>query len=182
MNDFDYSEFQTGPGENILAQLSATAVELKQAQAEEARLEQELKDAKARVRHLSERALPELMDAAEMSEFSTKDGIKIKVDERIRASIPAANHVNAMSWLEEHGHENLIKRQVIVEFDRDEEAWANKFQRDCEKRKKPLNAKTKKAVHPQTLAKLIKDELEKGTDVPLDTFGAFRQRFTKISV
>ena len=180
---YDYGDFQVPENtDDQLKHLTSTAAELKEAQAQEARLEEELKAAKARVKHLSERALPELMDAVGMEKFVTTDGIEIAVDERIRASIPAARHKEAMDWLDEHDFSDLVKRSFVIEFGRDDDKWASKFERDLKQRKKALNVKQAKKVHPQTLAKLIKDELEKGTAIPLDLFGAFRQRYTKIKV
>lgn len=177
---YDYSEFKDGPGDNVLAQLSAMAMEQKQAEAEVARLEEELKKAQAKLKDLSEHKIPELMDAAEVKEFTTKDGIKIKIVEKIRGSIPEANAPKAFAWLEEHGHDNLIKREFKIEFGKNEEAWARKFEADLKKRKRPLKVRLKRAVHPSTLASFINEQLENGVDFPMDTFGVYRQRFSKI--
>lgn len=179
---FDYSDYKAQPGDNLIAQISQTAVELKDAQALVANLEEQLQEAKKNVQHLSERVLPELMDAAEMTSFTTKEGIVIGVSERIRASIPAKTHKEALGWLEDNGEAGIIKRTFTIEFGRDDNKWADKFERDMKQRKKPLPVKRKAAVHPQTLAKAITDKLEAGVDVPMETFGAFRQRFSTVKV
>lgn len=177
---FDYSEFKDGPGDNLLARLSGLALDQKRAEAEVARLEEELKTAQARLRDIAEHQLPALMDEAEMSEFTTKDGIKISVKEVIRGSIPASNASKAFAWLEEHGHDNLIKREFKIEFGKDEEAWAKKFARDLAKRKRPLKVQLKRTVNPRTLQAFVREQLEEGVDIPLNLFGVFRQRFSKI--
>jgi Ribonuclease G/E len=179
---FDYSQYKTEPGDNLIQQISQTAVDLKDAQALVAALEDQLKEAKANVVHLGEKVLPELMDAAEMASFTTKEGIVVGVSERIRASIPAKTHKEAIAWLEENGEAGVIKRTFTIEFGRDDNKWADKFERDMKQRKKPLPCKRKTAVHPQTLAKTITDKLEAGVDVPMETFGAFRQRFSTVKV
>lgn len=179
---FDYSEYKPEAGHNLLAQITQTAVELKDAQALVASLEEQLKEAKGTVTHLGEHVLPTLMDEADLGDFTTKDGIFISVNERIRASIPARSHVEAIKWLEENGEDSIIKRQFTIEFGRDENGWADKFERDLAQRKKKLHCKRKTSVHPQTLAKAIGDKLAEGVEVPMETFGAFRQRFSTIKV
>lgn len=176
----DYSDFKDGPGDNLLARLSGLALDQKQAEAEVERLAEELKQAQNKLRDISEHQLPALMDEAEMKVCQTRDGITIKVVEKIRGSIPAPTAAKAFAWLEEHGHGNLIKREVKIEFGRDEEAWAKKFMADLAKRKKPLKHELKRGVHPSTLASFVTEQLQEGVDIPLETFGVFRQRSTKI--
>lgn len=178
----DYSAYKAGPGDNLLAQITAEALNQKEAEAEVARLEEELKAAQNRLKHIAEKVLPELMDKAEMTVCETADGIKVKIKEKIRGSIPKGQERPAFDWLEKHGHDKLIKRKVTIEFGREDQAWARKFAADCAKRKKPLNAKTEETIHPSTLSSFITERLNAGDDVPLATFGVFRQRTTEIEV
>lgn len=178
----DYREFKDGPGDNILAQISAVAQEQLEAEAKVARIEEDLRKAQAELRDIAENRLPALMDAAEQAKLTTKDGIEVQVSEKIRASIPEANKEKAFAWLEENNHGRLIKREFKIEFGKDEEAWANKFERDLARRKRQLRVARKKAVNPMTLASFVKEQLSEGVAVPLDLLGAFRQRFTKVKV
>lgn len=178
----DYSEFKDGPGDNILAQIASKAKEQVAAEAKVARLEEQLKEAQAELRMIAEQELPALMDAAEQVKLTTKDGIEIQVAEAIRANIPEANKDKAFSWLEDNNHGRLIKREFKIEFGKDEEAWANKFERDLAKRKKPLRVSRKKAVNPQTLSAFVREQLAEGVSLPMDLLGVFRQRFTKVKV
>ncbi len=177
----DYGE-REDIAEASLAELTRLAFAQQEAEAKVTQLEDDLKTAKVMLREISERRLPELMDSIGMEKFKTKDGIEINVRERIHASIPEINAGKAFSWLEEHGEGGLIKRQFTIEFDKAELAWAKKFEADCKKRKKPLRLKRKETVHPMTLGAYIGEALANGVDVPLDLFGAFRQRFTKINL
>jgi len=176
----DYSDYKVEPGANVLATLSQLADEQKQAEAEVARLEEELRSAQAKLRDLAEHRLPNLMNECGMREFTTKDGIKIKVVEKIRGSIPEAHATRAFAWLEEHGHDNLIKREFKIEFGKDEEGWAKKFQADLAKRKRPLKVQLKRAVHPSTLASFVNEQLADGVDFPMEMFGVHQQRSSKI--
>ena len=180
----DYSEYldDDAPGDNVLAMLSGLANAQQEKELEIAQLEEALTKAKAELRDISEHRLPELMEEVGMESFTTKDGLKITVRDVIRAGIPAKNPQPAFNWLEENGHGRLVKREFKIDFGKDEEAWANKFQSDLQKRKKPLRCNIKKSVHPQTLQAFIRERLEAGEDIPLDIFGAIRQKFTKVEV
>lgn len=177
----DYSEFKEGPGDNLLAQIAATALEQKEAEAEVERCEDALKLAQGRLRKISDEDLPALMDEAEMTTCQTRDGIVVKLQEKIRGSLPKGREQPAFDWLEEHGHDDLIKREFTIQFGKDEEAWAKKFEADLRKRKKPVNVARKETIHHTTLASFVTEQLEAGVAIPLDTFGVYRQRTTKIS-
>lgn len=178
----DYSDFKENePVDSVLAKISALAVEQKKAEAEVARLEEELKKAQDKLRDISEFRLPALMDSIEMTDFTLRDGSKIKVDEKLRASIPSIHETAAFKWLEENRQGGLIKRQFLIDFNREQEEWAAKFAKELSERDDPLNFKCKRSVHPQTLAAFVREQLEEGVAIPLDIFGVFRQRVTKIS-
>jgi hypothetical protein len=118
-----------------------------------------------------------------LDEVKTEDGLKVKIKSTLRASIPQEDiekQQKAFSWLEEHRHEHLIKREIKIQFGKSEEKWANKFEADLRKRKRPLIWDRKMTVHPKTLAAFLADELEKGTEVPMETFNAFPQKYSKI--
>jgi hypothetical protein len=176
----DYSQFKPEVGDNLLAQISVTALEQKEAEAEVERCEEALKAAQNKLRLISEKTLPELMDEAEMTTCETRDGIVVKVQEKIRGSLPKGREKPAFAWLEEHGHDDLVKRQFKIEFGKDDQAWAKKFEADLRKRKKPVAVTRSDTIHPSTLASFVTEQLQQGVDIPLDTFGVFRQRSTKI--
>lgn len=178
----DYSDFKEGPGDNLLAQISVTALEQKEAEAEVARCEEALKLAQAKLRRISDETLPALMDEAEMTTCETRDGIVVKVHEKIRGSLPKGRERPAFQWLAENGHDDLIKREFNIQFDKDEEAWAKKFESDLRKRKRPVNVARKDTIHPSTLASFVTEQLKSGVDIPLDAFGVYRQRSTKITI
>ena len=183
---YDWSQHSTseeqGVGDNAMARLSALAQEQVEVEAQIATLEAQLKDAKAALKDVREKRLPELMDDLGLTEFKTATGTKIKVGEHIRGGIPADNQEKAFAYLEGEGDGNLIKRQFVIEFGKGDEAWAKKFSRDLAQRKKKVNSKVKRAVHPQSLYAYVKQKLEEGVDFPMELFGVFRQRITKVEI
>lgn len=178
----DYTNYSEPVGEDKLSQLSDLAKQQVTLEHELLQAEAAVDKAKERIRIISEVSIPLLMEEVGMSEFSTKDGIKVRVAEDIRASIPKARQGEAVVWLDQHGFAGLVKRKFTILFGKDEESWANKFEADLRKRKRELNVGRDATVHPQTLKAWVKEQLECGTDLPLDLFGVFRQRVAKVEV
>ncbi len=181
----DYSEFQSSsPGDNLMARLEGLAQEQLDAEARLSNLEAQVDEAKAVVRRIKERELPNLLDEAQLgtSKIVTPNGIEIAMKEEIRGNIPKGKEKPAHEWLEENDNGGLIKRTVTIVFSKDEEAWAAKFKRDCAQRKKPLNLEIKRGVHAGTLRSFVKECLKNGVAIPMETFGVFRQRFTSVKV
>ena len=182
---FDFSEEDTtNEGEEItLAKLAKLAEEQERLEGLVADKMKELKEAQLQLADISEKRLPELMDELELKTFETSEGLKINIKETMRASITQSKpeqQQEAFTWLEDHGHGHLIKREFKIEFGKSENKWADKFERDLAKRKKPLRATRKMSVHSGSLAAFLAEELAKGVDVPLEIFNGFRQQYTKI--
>jgi hypothetical protein len=176
-----YAEFNVPAGDNILSQIAVEAQKQLDAEAVVARLTEDLKKAQETLRHIQEHTLPNLMDAASQRSCTTRAGVKVEVTEVLRGSIPQASEVAAFQWLEDAQSGALIKRQITIEFSKGEEAWANKFMADLARRKRPVQSKFKRAVHPQTLQAYLREQLAAGVEVPLAIFGVFRQRFSKVT-
>lgn len=179
----DYSDFKTeAPGDNLMARIEGLAQDQLDAEQRVSNLEAQVKDAKATARRIMEKDLPTLLDEAGLEKFTTKNGFEIAVKEEIRGSIPKGKEAPAFKWLEDNDNGALIKRTVTILFGKDEEAWAKKFARDCAQRKVPLNLTIARKVHPQTLVGFVRECLKDGIAIPLDTFGVYRQRVSKVKV
>lgn len=178
----DYSAYAEPTATDKLAELSNLATKLAEAETVVVTKERELAAAQEVVRELSEKTIPEMMDALEMKEFTTRGGLSISIKEAIRASIPEARKSEAIIWLDTNGYGSLVKRKFVVAFGKDEERWADKFARDLAQRKRQLKVDQDKSVHPKTLASFVKEQLENGAYVPEALFGVFRQRYAKIEV
>ena len=184
-DSFDYSQFEDEPesvGDDAIARLVAMVREQVRQEARVASLEEDLKKAKEQVRILSEVRLPELMASLEMKNFVLNDGTEIEIDNKLRCHLAEKNKEEGFKFLDETGNGNVIKRQFIIEFGKDEEKWARKFAADLKRRKQPLNTKLKRTVHTATLTSLIKSMLEEGVKVPMDVFGVHDQKFSRVKV
>lgn len=169
-------------GDNSVARITALAKRQMEAEARVARLKDELEAAEKDLFLIAERDLPNLMDELGVTEFKMASGVKVVVTESVHASITKERAAEAYGWLDENGHSDLVKREIVIRFNRDEEAWARKFLRDLNQRKRPVNFTEKKSVHTETLKKFVREGLEGGEDIPLDVFGVFRRKATKVEV
>lgn len=178
--DESYAAYADAPaaGEG-LAELAKMADLQASAEAEVAAAEATLNAAKEKLKHISEVQVPALMDQLGLSEFKTTAGLTIKINEIIRASIPSARTEEAFAWLRSHGHAALIKRKLALAFGMGEDQLAEEWISYIKQRGfDDLEDQT--AVHPATLASFVKTKLEAGENLPLELFGVFRQRVSKI--
>lgn len=169
-------------GNNAMERLQGLAEQQAAAVLRVETITQELKEAKANLQSIAEVELPDLMDELGIAEFKTSAGYDIKVTENIRGSIPKKTEADAFAWLDENGYEKLIKRQFQIEFGKNEEEWAGKFEEELTKHDRPLHIKKKRTIHPQTLWAFVSSELKEGTEIPMELFGVYRQRIAKIKV
>lgn len=161
-----------------MEQVEQVVDQLADAQQAMASLEGDFKDAKAHVKNLSETVLPDLMDQVGLKSLETRKGLKVKVSENIRASIPHDKELDAFAWLEDNGHASVIKNQIVITLNRGDDALADQIADYLDEQ--GVLYERKRGVHPMTLGALIKELLEEGVPVPLEVFGAFHQRIAKI--
>lgn len=177
--DYDYSQFTDDtPSEDALGQLNALAEAQVAAESEVTRLEAALAHAQQRVKDYAERIIPELMAKVGMATFETTTGLKVSVDEIIRAAPPKSRREAAWAWLRANGYAGMIRRKVMAEFGRGEDETAQQLADYLGKHYTFVSDET--AVHPSTLSAFVRDALKRGVEIPLETFGVHRQTVTKI--
>jgi hypothetical protein len=137
----------------------------------------QLKDQK---KNLSENLIPSAMTDVGLESFSLSDGTKIEVKKFYSGSITDVNRSKAFEWLRSHNFDSLIKRNVIIAFGRGEDAIAQKFLKDLEKKK--LNFEDRETVHAQTLKAFIREQMEAGHDLPHELLGVYVGNVTKLTL
>lgn len=175
----DYSDFEDKTvGDNALAQITATAEHQLELEADIASLEEQLKIKKGELAIVSEKTLPELMDAVGMDEFKLKNGRKVIVNTDIRASIPKDRAAAGIAWLRKNGFGALIKNQVIAEFSVGEDEKAQAALNLLRAKAGTNLIAQKEAVNHMTLSAWVREKFENdpNADLPVDLLGIFRQR------
>lgn len=180
---YDYGEYvetKTTDGElGRLSEMAETARRLEHAVEEAQRALKKLQDEH---RMVVEQQIPELMDSIGMEKFSTKTGLNIAVRESIRASLGSGTEKERnIKWLEENGHEAVVKMAVVVPFGRGEEQRSQAAALAKRLEGEGLDANFERKVEPSTLSSLIRELLEQGQPVPEEAFHVHRQRTAKIT-
>ena len=114
------------------------------------------------------------MDEAGMRSFTTKDGKAIEVIDFVAASIKAEDKDEAFAWLEQNGHEDLIKHEIKLTFRKGENDKAEKALKAL--KDQGFDPEDKESVHAGTLKSFCKEQIEQGKPIPLDLFGVYQGR------
>tara|TARA_R110001583_G_scaffold12142_2_gene54050 strand:+ start:2821 stop:3384 length:564 start_codon:yes stop_codon:yes gene_type:complete len=161
-----------------LNQLSKLANELIHKQNEVKGFEESIKDYKFRIRQIAEQEIPDLLAEVGLSSFELKDGTKIKVEPFVTAHISKDRANEAHAWLEQNGFGELIKREVASQFGRGDNKYVEVM---SALDSMGQSYTTKEGVHHATLKSFAREQMEKGTDIPVTLFGLYSGFTTKIS-
>ena len=147
----------------------------KQQQIEET--ENYLKGLKEEKQRIAFEQIPMLMDEMGIERIYV-DGAIVKLKSFVSASIPADRKQEAFNWLREHGHEGIIKNEIVVSFGKGEDNVAGDVMYQLEE--KGFHPEQKTHIHSMTLKGFIREQVEKGNNIDLDLFGAFVGRTAEV--
>lgn len=125
---------------------------------------------KAELNTVAGRDLPDAMVRCGLSELKLKSGAKLTVKPYYSAKIPEDRVHTAHDWLEQHGHGGLIKHVISAELGKGEGELANKVVEALQE--VGVRYVDKESVNPMTLKAFVREQVESGTPIPLDLFGA----------
>jgi len=141
--------------------------------------EQQLKLHKEKLKQIAEVQLPEALQEVGVSEFSLTDGTKVSVTSFYSARITMENKEKAFDWLRTNGHADLIKNTVSVSFGRAEDDTASSLISKLDE--DGFHPEQKEWVEPMTLKGFVREQVEKGNDLPFDTLNIYVGQKTKIT-
>lgn len=142
-------------------------------------LEDQLKKKKEQELKLSENEIPNLMQKAGAASIKLTDGTAVEIKPYYGARIPASRTEEAFDWLRENNFADLIKNNVTLTFGRNEDNMAKSLVDEL--RQKGHNVKQAEKVEPMTLKAFVREQIEKGKDVPADLFGVYVATRTKLT-
>lgn len=174
----DYSGYVEAPTGGELAELAGLADELQRAQKVADDLELELKRAVTKVAYLAEDRIPELMSRLGLTDFKTRSGLKIETAEKVFANISEQNREAAFAWMDQNGHGGMIKREIGVAFNRDQQDAARALQEKLRDDGYP-GVREKCAIHPSTLRAWARKRLKAGEEIP-DSVSIERKLVAKV--
>lgn len=163
MSEKDYSDDQPTQTPEQIARLFALAKELQVLEREEEDAALEYKRAAEKARFMREEEIPELMRDMGLDSFDLPGKRKLTLGTRVKASISQGDLEAAHAWLEAHGEAGMIKTEMTVGFNPEDQERARRMV-SALARKFPT--KFKSAIHPQTLSAWVRRRLEEGEEVP----------------
>ena len=182
--------------EDLMVRITKLADELAKKDGCIAKLEERLVKQKKERNLLATKTLPELMDETGQSMFElAESGVRIQVDDKIQASIKEEDRKSAYEWLERNKHEDIIKGEVKVTFNRKEHKMMLAFEKllaggklskvDIQAIFELLTEFTgkvvaKESIHHSTLTSFVREILKKDNGTfPRDLFSVFEYREAK---
>lgn len=178
--DFDFEEHSQQLSTASLGPVGKLVEKALLAKEEIDRIQLMMDEAVSSYKQIIEVRLPEAMDAVGCSKFRhDKSGFTVSVVQQLATAIAKTNQKKAFKWLELNDHGDLIKNEISIRLPRGDndlskdilDSLINGF---------GIVADNKPSVHPQTLKAWVKEQLEKGVDVPKDLFGIYQNRVAKI--
>lgn len=141
-------------------------------------LEEKLKEKKTRYKQITEQELPDKMTEFQLETFTTEDGLSVEVDSGVAGSITNKTRDQALQWLRENGHDDIIKNALTAWFGKGEDGKRKQLVKAAEKLE--IQYEVKESVHPQTLKAFIKECRRDGIGLPQDAFNLYDYKVCKI--
>ena len=181
MNNIDFEKDQTevlDRTENIKS-LASQVKNLKELEDELKADEESLKNKKKEIERISGEVIPTMLSEMGLSSLKLADGSAVDVKPYYAANISVANREAAYGWLRSNGLGDIIKNDITVSFGRNEDNKAAEYANLA--RGQGFEPTQKLKVEPMTLKALVRERIEAGRDMPMDTFNVFVGNRTKIT-
>ena len=140
--------------------------------------EENMKNTKKQLEHLSGEVIPTMMSEMGLSHLKLMDGSSVDVKPHYSATITVANKEAAFKWLRENGLGDIIKNEISVSFGRNEDNKAADYA-DLAKGQ-GFQPTQKMKVEPMTLKALVRERIEANKEMPTEIFGIFSENKTTI--
>ena len=181
MNNIDFEKDQTevlDRTENIKS-LASQVKSLKELEDELKADEESLKNKKKEIERISGEVIPTMLSEMGLVSLKLADGSAVDVKPYYTANISIVNREAAYGWLRSNGLGDIIKNDIIVSFGRNEDNKAAQYANLA--RGQGFEPTQKLKVEPMTLKALVRERIEAGRDMPMDTFNVFVGNRTKIT-
>ena len=133
--------------------------------------EEDLKQKKKNLEHISGEVIPTMMSEMGLSHLKLMDGSSVDVKPNYSANITIANRDAAFKWLRDNGLGDIIKNEISVSFGRNEDNKAADYAALAQERGFQPTQKLK--VEPMTLKALVRERIEAGKEMPTELFNVF---------
>ena len=171
MIDFEKDQQDAMKKTDNIQSLADQVEKLEQLQSRLELQEENIKNTKKELEHLSGEIIPTMMAEMGLAHLKLMDGSSVDVKPFYRATITKANQEKAFNWLRNNGLRDIIKNEISVSFGRNEENKAADYAVLAQERGFQPTQKMK--VEPMTLKALVRERTEAGKDMPTELFNIF---------
>ena len=171
MIDFEKDQQEVMNKTDNIQSLADQVERLQQLQKDIELREENLKNLKKKLEHVSGEVIPTMMAEMGLSHLKLMDGSSVDVKPHYRARITQANKEAAFNWLRQNGLGDIIKNEIMVSFGRNEDTRAADYAELAKSRGFSPTQKLK--VEPMTLKALVRERIEAGKDMPTEIFNVF---------
>jgi hypothetical protein len=194
--DHDYGSHSPKASDVSMAELESHVNQARDTELKMAELKKQLADATREYDRIVQEVIPSKMAACGLKTITTRSGLKVSIDSKIFAGLPSVTAINkerdharrrqlierrdqALQWLEEHGHENLIRHTFKVEFGVDQAIDADAFRQQLAKFR--VHGSEGIDVNAQTLSRVVRELHEMGDNYPGEILGVYVKTIAKIT-
>ena len=171
MIDFEKDQQDTMKKTDNIQSLADQVEKLESLQTRLESQEENIKNTKKQLEHLSGEVIPTMMSEMGLSDLKLMDGSSVDVKPHYSATITVANKDAAFKWLRNNGLGDIIKNEISVSFGRNEENKAADYDSLAQERGYQPTQKLK--VEPMTLKALVRERIEAGKEMPTEIFNVF---------
>ena len=171
MIDFEKDQQDTMKKTDNIQSLADQVEKLESLQTRLELQEENIKNTKKQLEHLSGEVIPTMMSEMGLSHLKLMDGSSVDVKPHYSATITVANKDAAFKWLRNNGLGDIIKNEILVSFGRNEDNKAADYAALAQERGYQPTQKLK--VEPMTLKALVRERTEAGKDMPTELFNIF---------
>jgi len=171
MIDFEKDQQEVIKKTDNIQSLADQVERLESLQNDIEKTEENLKEKKKKLEHLSGEVIPTMMAEMGLAHLKLMDGSSVDVKPFYSANITVANKEKAFKWLRDNGLGDIIKNEISVSFGRNEENKAADYASLAQERGFQPTQKMK--VEPMTLKALVRERTEAGKDMPTELFNIF---------
>ena len=171
MIDFEQDQQNAMKKTDNIQSLADQVERLQTLQREVDSAEEQLKQKKKNLEHISGEVIPTMMSEMGLSHLKLMDGSSVDVKPHYSATITQANKEAAFNWLRNNGLGDIIKNEISVSFGRNEDNKAADYA-DLAK-SHGFQPTQKLKVEPMTLKALVRERIEAGKEMPTEIFNVF---------
>lgn len=180
----DYSGEDDAPAEDSLLKLRRMALKMVELQQELDAAESKAEELKKDRDRYSLDLIPSLMKDLGLVEIKLTTNFRVVINEEMRVGAPPQEPAKREAWkkfLTETGNDGLIKREVIVSYDRDSTKWAEQLIAKIKEMEVEKHAEVRQVetIHPMTLKAFVTRQKGEHPEV-IELFGVFEQRVAKV--